>query len=162
MPLSGELSLRTTWYFCYTIENMKQPVLAFFLCLSFLMPYLTVSAETDVERRARLEAQLKSVEQQIAAQEQLVDGKRGERQSLERDLSLIEAEIKQVELGIQARSVAIEQLSDQIGEKEVVLSILEERLKQQQESLADLVRRDAMTDDVTLVEMMPDRLSKIY
>ena len=143
---------------------MKQSVLAFFLCLSFLTPYLTVFAETDVERRARLEAQLKSVEQQIAAQEQLVDGKRGERQSLERDLSLIEAEIKQVELGIQARSVAIEQLSDQIGEKEVVLSILEERLKQQQESLADLVRRDAMTDDVTLVEMMlsHDNLSDFF
>jgi hypothetical protein len=143
---------------------MKQPVLAFFLCLSFLAPYLTVSAETDVERRARLEAQLKAVEQQIAAQEQLVNGKRGERQSLERDLSIIEGEIKQVELGIQARSVAIEQLSDQIGEKEVVLSILEERLKQQQESLADLVRRDAMTDDVTLVEMMlsHDNLSDFF
>ncbi len=143
---------------------MKQPVLAFFLCLSFLAPSFTVFAETDIERRARLEAQLKNVEQQIAAQEQLVDGKRGERQSLERDLSIIEGEIKQVQLGILARSVAIEQLSDQIGEKEVVLSILEDRLKQQQESLADLVRRDAMTKDVTLVEMMlsHDNLSDFF
>jgi hypothetical protein len=143
---------------------MKQPVVAFFLCLSFLTPYLTAFAETDVERRARLETQLRAVEQQIAAQEQLVDGKRGERQSLERDLSIIEGEIKQVELGILARSVAIEQLSDQIGEKEVVLSILEERLKQQQDSLADLVRKDAMTDDVTLVEMMlsHDNLSDFF
>lgn len=143
---------------------MKQPVVALFLCLSLLTPYFTVSAETDAERRARLEAQLKNVEQQIAAQEQLVDGKRGERQSLERDLSIIEGEIKQVELGILARSVAIEQLSDQIGEKEVVLSILEERLVQQQDSLADLVRRDAMTDDVTLVEMMlsHDNLSDFF
>ena len=143
---------------------MKHRAVAFFLCLSFLTPYLTAFAETDVERRARLEAQLKVVEQQIASQEQLVDGKRGERQSLERDLSIIEGEIKQVELGILARSVAIEQLSDQIGEKEVVLSILEERLKQQQESLADLVRRDAMTDDVTLVEMMlsHDNLSDFF
>ncbi len=143
---------------------MKQPVVALFLCLSLVTPYFTVSAETDAERRARLEAQLKNVEQQIAAQEQLVDGKRGERQSLERDLSIIEGEIKQVELGILARSVAIEQLSDQIGEKEVVLSILEERLVQQQNSLADLVRRDAMTDDVTLVEMMlsHDNLSDFF
>lgn len=144
--------------------NMKQSLLALFLVLSFVTPYFIVSAETDIERRTRLEAQLKNVEQQIAAQEQLVDGKRGERQSLERDLSIIEGEIKQVELGILARSVAIEQLSDQIGEKEVVLSILEERLKQQQESLADLVRRDAMTEDVTLVEMMlsNDNLSDFF
>lgn len=150
--------------FCYTIGNMKQPALALLLCLSLLTPYLTVFAETDAERRTRLEAQLKNVEQQIAAQEQLVDGKRGERQSLERDLSIIEGEIKQVELGILARSVAIEQLSDQIGEKEVVLSILEERLIQQQDSLADLVRRSAMTEDLTLVEMMlsNDNLSDFF
>lgn len=143
---------------------MKQPALALLLCLSLLTPYLTVFAETDAERRTRLEAQLKNVEQQIAAQEQLVDGKRGERQSLERDLSIIEGEIKQVELGILARSVAIEQLSDQIGEKEVVLSILEERLIQQQDSLADLVRRSAMTEDLTLVEMMlsNDNLSDFF
>ena len=143
---------------------MKQPALALLLCLSLLTPYLTVFAETDAERRTRLEAQLKNVEQQIAAQEQLVDGKRGERQSLERDLSIIEGEIKQVELGILARSVAIEQLSDQIGEKEVVLSILEERLIQQQDSLADLVRRSAITEDLTLVEMMlsNDNLSDFF
>lgn len=134
---------------------MMKKTIAVFLCLAFLIPVNSVvHAETDVERKARLEAELLVVEQQIAQQQQLVDGKRGERQSLERDLSIIEGEIKQVQLGIQARSLAIEQLSDQIGEKEVVLTILEERLKEQEASLADLVRKTAMAEETTLVEMM--------
>ena len=134
---------------------MIRRIVAVFLCLAFLVPLVpSAEAETDVERKARLETELKKVESQIAQQQTLVDGKRGERQSLERDLSIIEGEIKQVQLGIQARSLAIEQLSDQIGEKEVVLTILEERLKEQENSLADLVRKTAMAEDYTLVEMM--------
>ncbi|MEK7462617.1 MAG: lytic murein transglycosylase [Patescibacteria group bacterium] len=134
---------------------MIRSLLAVFLCLAILLPALPVAnAETDIERKTRLETELKKVEAEIAQQQTLVDGKRGERQSLERDLSIIEGEIKQVQLGIQARSLAIEQLSDQIGEKEVVLSILEERLKEQEDSLADLVRKSAMAEDYTLVEMM--------
>jgi hypothetical protein len=126
-----------------------------FLCLIFLLASVpTAQAETDPERRARLEAELQKVEKQIAAQEQLVDGKRGERQSLERDLSIIEGEVKQIQLGIQARSLAIEQLSDQIGEKGVVLSILEERMAKQEDSLADLVRKSALMDDYSLVDVM--------
>jgi hypothetical protein len=116
-------------------------------------------AETDTERRARLEAELSNVEKQIATQQQLVDGKKTERRSLERDISIIEGEIKQVQLGIQARSVAIEQMSDQIGEKEVVLSILDERSQRQQDSLADLIRKSAVIDDYSLVEVLLTRNS---
>jgi hypothetical protein len=133
---------------------MKQRVLAVFLCVALLVPQIVVHAETDAERRARLEAELQIVERQILTQSRLVEDKRGERQSLERDLNLIEGEIKQVQLGIHARSLAIEQLSDQIGEKEVVLSILEEKASRQQDSLADLVRKSAVMDDYSLVEVM--------
>jgi peptidoglycan hydrolase CwlO-like protein len=133
---------------------MKQTYLAVFLCVVLLAPYIAVHAETDVERKARLESQLQEVEQQILTQQHLVENKRGERQSLERDVSLIEGEIKEVQLGIQARTVAIQQLSDQIGEKRVVLGILDERLKGQQDSLADLVRKSDRMDDYSLVEVM--------
>lgn len=140
---------------------MLQKLSAFLLCLSFFVASIpaTAQAETEAERRARLEAELRNVEAQIAQQQVLVDDKRGERRSLERDLSLIEGEIKQVQLGIQARSLAIEQLSDQIGEKEVVLTILEERMESQKESLADLVRKSAMLDQYSLVEVMLSKRS---
>lgn len=124
------------------------------LVLSLLYIPQSVSAETEAERRLRLETELQQVERQILTQQRLVEDKQLERQSLERDIDIIEGEIQQAQLGIQARAVAIEQLSDQIGEKEVVLSILEEQSERQQESLADLVRKSALIDDYSLVEVM--------
>lgn len=124
-----------------------------------LVPAFFVHAETDAERKARLEAALSQVEQQIEVQQKLVDTKKTERQSLERDMTIIEGEISKTQLGIQARSIAIAQLSDQIGDKETVLQILEERLKRQDQSLADLVRKTAEVDDYSLVEVMLSKKS---
>lgn len=124
-----------------------------------LAPAALVLAETEAERRARLEAELQTVERQILTQTRLVEDKQLERQSLERDVNLIEGEIKKAQLGIQARSVAIMQLSDQIGEKEVVLSILEERTKKQKDSLADLVRKSSLMEDYSLVEVLLSKQS---
>ncbi len=118
-----------------------------------LLP-LPLLAETDAERRARLESELQAVERDILVQERLLEDKQLERRSLERDITLIEGEIKKAQLGIQARSIAIRQLSDQIGEKEVVIEILQERMTRQEQSLADLVRKSAAMDDVTMVEML--------
>ncbi len=130
-----------------------QKFVAFFLSVAILIPTL-VSAETDAERRARLEAQLQQVERQILNQRVLVENKQRERQSLERDLDIIDAEIGQAQLGIQARAVAIAQLTDQIEDKEEVIIILNDRLNKQRKSLAELIRQTQSVDDYTLVEVM--------
>lgn len=124
------------------------------LVVAFLVSPLVASSETDAERRKRLETELQNVERQILTQQRLVEDKQQERQSLERDISIIEGEIKKAQLGIQARAVAIEQLTDQIGEKEEILDILSEKLQKQQASLADLVRKSALLDEYSLVEVM--------
>ncbi|MBP6881534.1 MAG: lytic murein transglycosylase [Candidatus Pacebacteria bacterium] len=133
---------------------MIRTFIAGIFVLILLVPPIVVQGETDAERRKRLETELQNVERQILTQERLVEDKRSERQTLERDITIIESEIKKAQLGIQARAVAIEQLSDQIGEKEVVLDILAERLDKQQESLADLVRKSAFLEEYSLVEVM--------
>lgn len=131
-----------------------------FLCLGVLgfLP-VTAAAETDAERRARLEQELQVVERQILTQQRLVEDKQAERQSLERDISLIEGQISKAQLGIQARAIAIEQLSDQIGEKEIVIQILGERLNRQENSLADLVRKAAAAEDFSLIEILLSKKS---
>jgi len=114
----------------------------------------SVWAETEAERRERLELQLQTVERQILQQKVLVDSKRQERQSLERDLNLIDAEITKAELGIEARELAIAELTSQIGDKAVVIDILTERLEKQRASLAELIRQTQAVDDYSLVEVM--------
>ncbi len=138
---------------------MKKVLLASFFVLTLTASPYVVLAETEAERRTRLEAELQVVERQILTQSRLVEDKQLERRSLERDISLIEGEIKQVQLGIHARSVAITQLSDQIGEKAVVLSILQAKSKKQRESLADLVRKSSLMEDYSLVEVLLSKKS---
>lgn len=139
--------------------SMKRTVVTSILIAFFLVSPTTVFSETDAERKARIEAELQNVERQILTQQRLVEDKQQERQSLERDISIIEGEIKKTQLGIQARALAIEQLSDQIGDKEVVLDVLSEKLKRQQESLADLIRKSALLEDYSLVEVMLSKKS---
>jgi hypothetical protein len=137
---------------------MKRIVILLLL-ISFILPTQSVLAESDAERRARIENELQNVERQILTQQRIVEDKQVERRSLERDMAIIESEITQAQLGIQARSASIEQLSDQIGDKEVVLQVLAEKLGKQQNSLADLVRKSALIEDYSLVEVMLSRQS---
>jgi hypothetical protein len=136
---------------------MRPSLLYMLFMVLVLLPVSFVQAETDAERKLRLEQELQKVEQQILTQQRLVQDKGAERQTLERDISLIEGQITKAQLGIQARGIAIEQLSDQIGEKEVVLQILTERMERQEQSLADLIRKSAAVDDFSLVEIMLSR-----
>lgn len=120
--------------------------------------------ETADERRLRLEAELAEVEAQIAQQQVLVDGKRGERRSLERDLGIIDAQIRKAQLGIKARSIEIQQLGVQIGDKQITVNELNERTEKQRQSLAQLVRKANEVDDISLAEIVlkGDSLSEFF
>lgn len=124
-----------------------------FLLIIIAAPLFTL-AETEAERKERLENQLRNLDQQILAQQRKVEAKQAERQSIERDLDIIDAEIGKAQLGIQARALAIEQLIDEIGEKETVIEILNERSVRQKQSLAELMRKTEEVDDFSLVELM--------
>lgn len=132
---------------------MTRRSFAIFLCAVFLLPHVTYS-ETAAEQRARIEAQLHQVEQQMIVQEKLVNSKKQERQSLERDLDLIDAQINKAQLGIQARALAISSLTQQIGDKEELIIILNERLSKQRSSLGELIRETDAVDKFSLAEVL--------
>lgn len=125
-----------------------------FVVLAYSLVPFARAAETEEERRARLEAELVEVEKQIAAQQVLVDGKQNERRSLERDLAIIDAQIQKAQLGIKARSIEIEQLGVQIGDKEIAVGELNEHTLRQLQSLGELIRKTNEVDDFSLVEIV--------
>ncbi len=135
---------------------MRKQIYAFLLL--FLVGMFSVShvayAETEAERKARLELELQNVERQILQQQVLVEDKQVERQSLERDVSILDAQIKKAKLGIQARAVAITQLEDQIGDKAGVVRELNTRLDRQRKSLGQLIRKTNEIDDYSLMEIL--------
>jgi peptidoglycan hydrolase CwlO-like protein len=132
--------------------NMKALCIVTF-CFAVAVPLLSY-AETDAERRARIENQLQIVEREILKQRLLVENKQTERRSLERDISIISGEIKKAELGVQARELAIDSLTTQIGDKAEVIKVLDERLVKQKQSLAKIMRETRVADDYTLVEIL--------
>lgn len=133
---------------------MMSKLSAIFLCLAVLLPYVGHAAETPAEQRARIEAQLHQVEQQMLVQEKLVQSKQNERQSLERDLTIIDAQINKAQLGIQARAIAISSLTEQIGDKETLISVLDGRLKKQKTSLGEIIRQTDSVDNFSLIEVL--------
>ncbi len=132
----------------------RHPFVSLFFMTLMLGTGSVVHAETETERKARLEQELQNVERQILQQQVLVEDKQVERQSLERDVNLLDAQIKKAKLGIQARAVAILQLEDQIGDKAGVVKELNTRLDRQRKSLGQLIRKTQEIDDYTLVEIL--------
>jgi peptidoglycan hydrolase CwlO-like protein len=125
------------------------------IVLVFVLAYPQLTwAETEAERRARLEAQLQVVERQILQQRVLVEDKQIERRSLERDIDIINGEIRKAELGVQARAIAIASLTSQIGDKEQTIEILNSRLEKQKQSLSKIMRQTRASDDFALIEVM--------
>lgn len=125
------------------------------ICISILF-FVTIDvfAETTEERKARLEQELINIERQIIDQQVLVEGKQNERQSLERDVAILDAQIGKAQLGIQARTIEIQRLSTQIGNKQIVVNELNDRLRRQRQSLGQLVRKTNEIDDFSLVEIV--------
>ena len=127
----------------------------FVLCVSLVgLGSLPVSAETDAERRERIEKQLHQIEMQMIQSQRELEAKQTERQSLERDLDILDTQITNAALGVQARELAIAQLTEQIEDKIVTISVLNDRLEKQRRSVADLVRKTHEVDDYSMVEIL--------
>lgn len=105
-------------------------------------------------RKRQLQAELDLLEQDIANQELVVNQKKQETQSLQRDVDLLNAEIRRSELSIQARDFAIDNINGDIVTKQAYIELLNEELDREKQSLAQLIRRKNQIDDFSLVEVM--------
>ncbi|XKT75455.1 MAG: hypothetical protein ACJKSS_01565 [Patescibacteria group bacterium UBA2103] len=119
----------------------------------FLLPGIAF-ADVVAERRAQLEAELRDLEVQIAAQQELLNDKARERTTLERDVAILDAQIKKAELQIRARTVAIQQLNNGIAQKQETIGELGEKLVREKNSLAQILRKTSRIDDISLVEIV--------
>lgn len=138
-------------------RSMIRTVLASIGIAVFLVPSFVFAqsvSDSVAARRQQLEQNLTQLEAEIAAQQQLLDGKQQERQSLERDVSILDASIKKAKLSIQARDLSIEKLNDTIGDKADKIDDLQAKLGREKQSLAQLLRKTDQLNDITAVEII--------
>ena len=117
-----------------------------------VFPFFTFAALTP-EERAELERQLADVEQQISSNKVELEKKKGERQSLERDVAVLDGQIKSSQLAIRQRDLAIKKLTDGITDKESAIVVLDGKVAKGQESVAQMIRRTHEIDETSMVEL---------
>lgn len=106
------------------------------------------------ERREKLKAELSDINEEIAKQQKILNQKRSERRSIERDIAILDAEIRQAELNIRRLNISIGEISEDITGKEQTIEDLNAKLEREKESLAQLLRKQNEVDSISLVEMV--------
>lgn len=114
--------------------------------------------------REQIQQQLKILEKDIETNKAQLESKKGERRTIERDLSILDAKVKEAKLSLQRRDLEIKNIDKNIKQKEVHIGSLNERAKRARASLAQLLRTTRQADDQTLVEVMlrGDSLTSVF
>lgn len=115
---------------------------------------LAQSASAVVSNRQQeLQSQLGELENQIAAQQRLLDVAQGQRQTLQTQIDAFNAEIKKTQLQIKAINLTITQLNGDIGVRNRTLAQLSAQLAAEKESLAQILRQTQILDDYSVVSV---------
>ena len=106
------------------------------------------------EERAALQAQYDVLQQEIAAQQQIIRDTQAKKNTLQGDVTLLNAQIKAAQAQIDAKNIIIKQLAAQIAQKNVVIGQLSSRIDRGKESLASILRQTQMMDEYSAISVM--------
>lgn len=110
-------------------------------------------SEAEIARQARLQEELKIVEQDIAKQTQLLQGKQKETASIQRDVDVLTYKIATAKLNIRAKQLQIERLGTDITKKVVTIGTLVSKIESEKNSLAELLRQTREMDDSSVLDV---------
>ena len=99
-------------------------------------------------------ASLISLEGQITQTQNALTSLKGQGQSLQRDISILDANIKKSQLQIQATQVQIEALSQNITIHSNTVNTLSGQLDTEKKSVEDILRQTQQIDDYSLVDVV--------
>jgi peptidoglycan hydrolase CwlO-like protein len=123
----------------------------------FIYPHLSRAQTSSADvgaRRAALQAQLDDLEKQIAATQGTLTGLKGEGQSIQRDINILDAGIKKSQLQIRATQVQIDALAQNIVVHANTIGELSGNLNSERASLAQIIRSTNQIDDSSLIEVV--------
>ncbi|MBI5457462.1 lytic murein transglycosylase [Candidatus Kaiserbacteria bacterium] len=136
---------------------MRTPGAAFFvvsllLTGCFVLPVYTY-AQTSLEQRAALQAQLDQIEKDIANNQGTLSTLQAERTTLERDIKILDNKIRIAQLQIKKSDTTLTQLKGNIIEKQQSIVQVDAKVARSEASLAQLLRRTREIDDVSLTQL---------
>lgn len=130
-------------------------VVALLAAFLFVPIYAHADEASDAvaARRAQLTEQLNKLNEQIAANQAVVDKLSAQGKSLSNEVQTLNAQIKKAQLQLQATQVAVKQLDGNIAVHTNTISKLTNKLEAERESLAQIIRNTDQFDDFSLIEL---------
>jgi hypothetical protein len=138
-------------YFFYFTIFLGVFVSSFYYNLSYVGATALENAQAD---KARLEAELSSLEKEIAAKQKELDKQKGKSVSLSRDIAILTTQIKKSKLDIQSKNLTIQKLGGEINQKSKKISSLNLKIEAEKESLAQLIRKEREIDNKNIMHLL--------
>jgi membrane-bound lytic murein transglycosylase B len=130
---------RAVFFTVVTVCAVLAPVFAF--------------ADTAAQQAA-LQAQLDTLNQQIAANQTKLTQEQAQRQTYQNQVDILDSQIKEDQLEIQQRNLTIQQIQSGIADKQTGIKSLDSQVAAGQQSLAQILRETRQIDDVSFVQRM--------
>src|SRR3989344_3662717 len=135
---------------------MRTHSAVFFIAILFAVAGFAaapVFAQTSVEERAALQAQLDQIEKDIANNQGTLSTLQAQRTTLERDIKILDNKIRIAQLNIKQSDVKLTQLKGNIVEKQKSIVQVDAKVARSEASLAQLLRRTREIDDISLTQL---------
>lgn len=135
---------------------LKIIILSVFLFFLFFTPSLAeeVNQNATKERREELQKQLDNLDSQIGVLDSVIQQKRTESASLERDIAIFDAKIKKAKLEIQRLDAEITKTKTGINQRTEQIKTLSDKSEKKKDSLAELLRKNNEMDSTGLAEIV--------
>lgn len=127
---------------------MRVFLLSFFILFALLVGQVDVSF---AQSRADLEKELADLENQIKQLQGTITQTQAQKQSLSRDITLLNQKISQSKLKIQSHTKTINRLSANISEKNKTLENLDNKIERGKESMAQIMRKTLYVENTSLI-----------
>src|SRR3989338_5907310 len=135
---------------------MRTHSAVFFIAILFAVAGFAaapVFAQTSVEERAALKAQLDQIEKDIANNQGTLSTLQAQRTTLERDIKILDNKIRIAQLNIKQSDVKLTQLKGNITEKHKSIVQVDAKVARSEASLAQLLRRTREIDYISLTQL---------
>ncbi len=140
----------------------------FILLFIFLGSFVVLDSVTEAANQAletaqsdkiKLEKELAQLEKEIAQKEKELAGQKGQSASLSRDITILSTQINKAKLDIQSKNLTIKKLGGEITEKSKQIESLVSKIEKEKESLAQLLRKERLLDNKSLLSIMLSKSS---
>lgn len=152
----------------YFKKRFSFALIFIFILGAFLYQIPIIKADVALDNaqadKARLQAELSNLEQEIAAKQKQLDNQKGKSVSLSRDISILNAQIQKSKLDIKAKNLIIQKLGGEITAKGKTIEALSTKIGRERESLAQLIRKERQIDNISIVSLVlsKDNISDVY